>query len=203
MLCFSSAVAVRETSSSRAIQAPLPFLASSLLLTSISQQIVRWFAYRQSKPSAFKGDAHVKSSELNDPMFVMTCRLLGKSSKKPRKPIAYNLWAKDKTNKPAVQKVIESIPKDPSQKRHNVAAVVQAKKDLFEKQPRSTRKMYENMAVSKHKQLLKEWESNLSRPASKDPVAQQMYVSYLCVYHLPQRSCTADALTASHPLRSP
>ncbi|PPQ97914.1 hypothetical protein CVT26_002990 [Gymnopilus dilepis] len=141
-----------------------------------SAQIVRWFAYRHSKPSAFKADAKLKTTDTSDPLFVMTCRLLGKSCKKPRKPIAYNLWAKAKANKPAIEKAIAALPKDPSRKRHNVAAVVQLKKDLFDKEPGKTRRKFEELASAKHKQLVAEWEANLSRPASKDPVAQQMCI---------------------------
>ena len=105
-------------------------------------------------------------------MFIMTCRLLGKSSRKPRKPIAFNLWSEQHPQ--IVQKALSKIPKKPGQRRHNVAAAVQVKRKLFSKQPRETQKKYEEMADEKHKALVDEWSFNLTRPASKDPVARQM-----------------------------
>ncbi|KDR84211.1 hypothetical protein GALMADRAFT_55824, partial [Galerina marginata CBS 339.88] len=64
------------------------------------QQIERWLSYRHGKENSSTSAPTLPTDE-TDPMFLLTCRLLGKSTKKPRKPITYNLWGRE--NKGAVK----------------------------------------------------------------------------------------------------
>ncbi|PPQ86129.1 hypothetical protein CVT26_000160, partial [Gymnopilus dilepis] len=136
-------------------------------------QILRWFTYRQSKSTAFKDPKKIKDSDLKDPMFIMTCRLLGKAAQKPRQPIAYNLWCAD--NPTRVQQVLSEIP-NLANGRNNAGADVKAKKKLFESQPKETQQLYKKKAEEHHKLQLEEWNLNLTRPASKDPEARQVCI---------------------------
>ncbi|KDR65220.1 hypothetical protein GALMADRAFT_217639 [Galerina marginata CBS 339.88] len=145
-----------------------------------SAQIKRWLSYRHGKENASASAANLPTDN-SDPMFVLTCRLLGKSTKKPRKPIPYNLWGRE--NKGAVKNGYALAARGQSQ--HDIGAETKVKQDLYAKQPDTVKKQYEKMAERAHNDMLKEWKLNLTRPASTDPESRQVCIDGIASFMQP------------------
>ncbi|KDR67147.1 hypothetical protein GALMADRAFT_1358709 [Galerina marginata CBS 339.88] len=143
-------------------------------------QIERWLVYRHGKQNAPSQKS--LPTDPSDPMFVLTCRLLGKSVKKPRKPIPYNVWGKD--NRGAIKHAYASAPKD-KQKQHDIGTETSLKQALFEKQPESIQKKYRKLAQKSHKEMMKEWSFNLKRPASTNPESRQVCIDGITSFMQP------------------
>ncbi|KDR65475.1 hypothetical protein GALMADRAFT_81806 [Galerina marginata CBS 339.88] len=122
----------------------------SALIKLRTGQVARWFAYRHEK-------SHGSSDAINpeNPITILMARLTGHSTTKPRKPIAYNSWAKE-----------------------NKAA-------LFNKLPEKERRKWEKDAEKAHKVLLEGWEQALRRPASTDPEARQRCIDSIAGFMQP------------------
>ncbi|PPQ97627.1 hypothetical protein CVT26_002550 [Gymnopilus dilepis] len=174
------------------------FEGRNAVIVARSSQIMRWLTYRHNKATSFN-NVPVKQSDCNDPMFIFMCRLLGKSSKKPRKPIAYNLWSQH--NKSVVQaalalKTAESSQRPSSgkgKKRHDVGEDVKIKKELFEKQPAAVQEKYKGMADKQLELMMAEWTFNLTRPASKDPEARQVCIDGITSFMQPVLDLIVEA----------
>ncbi|KDR70911.1 hypothetical protein GALMADRAFT_144381 [Galerina marginata CBS 339.88] len=150
-------------------------------ITFRTAQIERWFSYRHSKENSSTSASTLPTDE-TDPMFLLTCRLLGKSTKRPRKPIAYNLWGRE--NKGAVKHAY-TIAASKGSGQHDIGAETKVKQDLYAKQPDTVKKQYEKMAERTHKGMLREWNLNLSRPASTDPESRQVCIDGIASFMQP------------------
>ncbi|KDR79066.1 hypothetical protein GALMADRAFT_64225, partial [Galerina marginata CBS 339.88] len=114
-------------------------------ITRRTAQIARWFAYRHEKELGV-----TKEIDLDDPITVLTCRLTGASSFKPRKPVANNMV-------------------DINMRQEVVRA-------LFKELPSADRGFWNLRAEQEHRRLLRQWEETIQRPASTDPEARQQCI---------------------------
>lgn len=57
--------------------------------------------------------------------------------------------------------------------RVDINARARTARALFERQPQTEQKKWEKKSKEQHKQMLREWEDAINRPASKDPEARQ------------------------------
>ena len=127
----------------------------------------------------------------NDPYAILLSKLTGISLKKPHKPIAYNLWAREN------QKVVDLsclAARANLLKIEFAGAGTKLTKVLFEGLPRAEQKEWEKKAVDHQKLALEQWELKLRSPPSVDPIDRQQYVLF-CIKFL-------DLLIANRSLYS-
>ena len=110
-----------------------------------------------------------------DPYAILLSKLTGVTLKKPRKPIAYNLWAREN------HKVVEFgfLAARVNLSKKDFAGVrTKLTKVLFEDLPRAEQKEWEKKTTEHHKIALEQWELKLRSPPSVDPIDRQQYVCY-------------------------
>ncbi|PPQ77783.1 hypothetical protein CVT26_005395 [Gymnopilus dilepis] len=149
------------------------------------RRIKRWYLTRLGKEEAAKGASVLKKLskdvDLQDPLTVLTLRLLGNSASKPRKPIDYNLWAHD--NRETVNKhykLRDAAPKV----RMNLKIRAEVAQELFKNQSPLVQKAYADKAEQQHADKVKKWEESLSR-VDVSPQSQQKCIDGLAGFMQP------------------
>ncbi|KDR66149.1 hypothetical protein GALMADRAFT_217161 [Galerina marginata CBS 339.88] len=146
------------------------------LIVHRTEQIARWFSYRHEKEIGNTS----KEPDLDDPITILTCRLTGASSFKPRKPIACNLWAK--LNKETID---EAFAKSSKPGRVDIRLRQEVTRGLFNALPSVDRGFWNLRADQEHRRQLVEWEDTIGRPASKDPEARQKSIDGITSFMQP------------------
>jgi hypothetical protein len=105
-----------------------------------------------------------------DPYAILLSKLTGISLKKPHKPIAYNLWAREN------QKEVDLgclAARGNLSKKDFAGIRTKVTKALFEDLPRAEQKEWEKKTVEQHKKAVEQWELKLRSPPSVDPIDRQ------------------------------
>jgi hypothetical protein len=112
----------------------------------------------------------------NDPYAILLSKLTGTSLKKPHKPIAYNLWAREN------QKVVDlgfQAARVHLLKKESLGVHTKLTKNLFKELLKAEQKEWGKKAVGHHKIALEQWELKLCSPLSVNPIDRQQYVCFL------------------------
>ena len=111
-----------------------------------------------------------KEPDLNDPMTILSLRLLGKLPVRPQKSTDYNTWAKH--NKDIVDKAYAVAANGHS--GMNLKLRARVAQDLFKEKSQEVRETFAQLAEKEHKELLKKWEDALQGPPSTTPESRQV-----------------------------
>ena len=103
----------------------------------------------------------------NDPYAILLSKLTGVSLKKPHKPIAYNLWARE--NQQVVDLSCLAARVNLSKKEF-AGACMKLTKVLFDGLPRAEQKEWEKKAVEHQKIALEQCKLELCSWPSVDPI---------------------------------
>ncbi|KDR64898.1 hypothetical protein GALMADRAFT_1350442, partial [Galerina marginata CBS 339.88] len=148
------------------------------IITRRTGQIVRWFTYRHEKELGI-----TKEVDLDDPITILTCRLTGASSFKPRKPVASNLWAK--LNKERIDEAFAKRSSASKTGRVDINMRQEVARALFKELPNVDRSFWNLRAEQDHRRQLQEWEETVKRPASTDPEARQHCIDGITAFMQP------------------
>ena len=109
-------------------------------------------------------------------MTILTLCVLGKSALQRRKPIDYNLWAKD--NEAEVHRTYAAeVPEKRS--RMDLKKRTEIAQRLFSQQSQAVKEAYKALAIEQHEKMKSEWEARLQNPASADPASRQACVTLI------------------------
>ncbi|PPQ84374.1 hypothetical protein CVT26_007383 [Gymnopilus dilepis] len=156
------------------------------LIEARKKQIARWFQYRLNKDEQAKSNVKTKikqskAVDLQDPMTILTLRILGKDAARPRKLADYNVWARE--NKEKVSSAYAAAKK--SQGGMDLGVRGNVARDLFRKLSPSVREAYEQKAKDEHNEMIKKFEEMLSNPPPATPESRQTCINGLANFMQP------------------
>ncbi|PPQ73933.1 hypothetical protein CVT26_006554 [Gymnopilus dilepis] len=153
------------------------------LIETRKKQIAQWFATRKDKDETGKPEAKPalkqnKEHDLNDPMTILTLRLLGRPPVRPRKSTDYNTWAKH--HKEAVDKAYAVAANGHT--GMNLKLRARVAQDLFKQKSKEVQKAFAQMAEEEHKEIIKKWDDALQGPASTAPESRQVCINNIAPF---------------------
>jgi len=110
-----------------------------------------------------------------DPYAILLSKLTRVTLGKPRKPITYNIWARENHK---VVKLSFLAARVNLLKKDFTGVHMKLTKVLFKDLPRAEQKEWEKKTTEHHKIALEQWELKLHSPPSVDPIDHQQYVCY-------------------------
>lgn len=116
----------------------------------------------------------------SDPYSILLTQLTGQTADKPRKPIAYNLYAME--NQTVVEPSVQAA-KEHFSKREYAGIRAKTVKALFDELPKEEREEWEKKAKRQHKMALEKWELKENLQPSTDPQDRQQYMIFPCSCH--------------------